>query len=418
MKLLARIVRTSVAVLFVLCGLIWGMIYACSANLCEKYYVTQGASLEFRDCIKGVPKGSVPSMSGGAAQSKTELKLFGIFPVKTVVVCAAESKRVVPGGIPFGIKMLSDGVMVTSLGTVSSRNALLTPARDAGIRACDVIVSIDGKEMLQSSDVVAAVSKSGGRALEVVLRKGDGGVKRVKLEPVLDTSDNTYKVGIYLRDSSAGIGTVTYYDPETQTFGGLGHGVCDSETGRLISLLKGDVVGAEIDSVTKSRSGIPGQLNGHFATLYNTGSILKNDQTGVYGSLKNVRVVSESVEVALKQEVKTGRATILTTLSGISPEEYEIEIEKISYNSSRAVKNMVIRVTDPRLLSKAGGIVQGMSGSPILQNGKLVGAVTHVFVNDCTRGYAIFAENMLQSAQSITNNVGTGVPDGPHQKAS
>jgi len=401
MKTLARIVRTSVAVLFILCGLIWGMIYAVSSNLCEKYYVTQGASLEFQDYIKGIPEGSVPSMSGGASQVKRELKLFGLFPVKTVVVSAAESKRVVPGGIPFGIKMLSDGVIVTSLGTVSNKGNMLTPAKDAGIRACDVIVSIDGKEMRQSSDVVAAVSKSGGRALEVVLKKGDGGVKRVKLNPVLDTSDNTYKVGIYLRDSSAGIGTVTYYDPETEVFGGLGHGVCDSETGKLITLLKGDVVGAEIDSVTKSRSGFPGQLNGHFATLYNTGSILKNDQTGVYGSLKNVRVVGDPVPVALKQEVKTGRATILCTLSGMVPEEFEIEIEKISYNSSRAVKNMVIRVTDPRLLSKAGGIVQGMSGSPILQNGKLVGAVTHVFVNDCERGYGIFAENMLESSESI-----------------
>ena len=404
MKTLARIVRTSVAVLFVLCGLLWGMIYACNANLGEKYYVTSGTALEFRDYIAQVPESSLPSMSSGSGQTKTELKLFGIFPVKTVVVSAAESKRVVPGGIPFGIKMLSDGVMVTSLGTVSSKGALLTPAKDAGIHACDVIVSIDGKEMRESSDVVAAVSKSGGRALEVVLKKGDGGVRRVKLSPVLDTCDNTYKVGIYLRDSSAGIGTITYYDPETESFGGLGHGVCDSETGKLISLLKGDVVGAEIDSVTKSRDGLPGQLNGHFATLYNTGSILKNDETGVYGSLENVRVVGDSVPVALKQEVKTGRATILCTLSGTEPEEFEIEIEKISYNSNRAVKNMVIRVTDPRLLQEAGGIVQGMSGSPILQNGKLVGAVTHVFVNDCTRGYGIFAENMLESAQSIKSD--------------
>ncbi len=402
MKTLARIVRTSVAVLFILCGLIWGMIYAISSNLCEKYYVTEGTSLEFQDYIKGVPESSLPSISAGSNQSKTELKLFGIFPIKTVVVSTAESKSVVPGGIPFGIKMLSDGVMVTSLGTVCNMDTLLTPAKDAGIRACDVIVSIDGKEMRQSSDVVDAVSKSGGKALEVVLKKDGGGVKRVKLSPVLDTSDNTYKVGIYLRDSSAGIGTVTYYDPDTSVFGGLGHGVCDSETGKLITLLKGDVVGAEIDSVTKSRAGFPGQLNGHFATLYNTGSILKNDQTGVYGELKNVRVVSDPIPVALKQEVKTGRATILTTLSGMEPEEFEIEIEKISYNSSRAVKNMVIRVTDERLLNEAGGIVQGMSGSPIIQNGKLVGAVTHVFVNDCERGYGIFAENMLESAQTIS----------------
>ncbi len=401
MKTLARIVRTSVAALFVLCGFLWGMIYACSSNLSEKYYVTETATLEFEDYIAVVPTGSMPSLSQGQTQTQSELKLFGLFPIKTVVVCAAESKRVVPGGIPFGIKMLSDGVLVTSLGSVENSGKLHTPAKDAGIRASDVIVSIDGKEMQNNADVVSAVSKSRGKELEVVLKKSDGDCKTVQITPVLDSADNTYKIGVYVRDSSAGIGTVTYYDPETEIFGGLGHAVCDGETGEILSLLKGEVVGAEIDSVTKSKAGMPGQLNGHFATIYNTGSILKNDETGVYGSLKNVKVMSESVEVALKQEIKTGRATILSTLSGFAPEEFEIEIEKISYNSERAVKNMVIRVTDPRLLDAAGGIVQGMSGSPILQNGKLVGAVTHVFVNDCTRGYAIFAENMLQSSESI-----------------
>ncbi|MBQ8337652.1 MAG: SpoIVB peptidase [Oscillospiraceae bacterium] len=405
MKTLARIVRTSVAVLFVLCGFLWGMIYALSSNLCDKYYVTADAPLEFEDYIAQVPTGSIPSSSHNQGQSLSELKLFGLFPIKTVVVCAAESKRVVPGGIPFGIKMLSDGVIVTSLGSVENSGKLHTPAKDAGIRASDVIVSINGNRMQSNLDVISAVSKSRGKELEVVLRKSNGERQTAQITPVLDSADNTYKIGVYVRDSSAGIGTVTYYDPETEIFGGLGHAVCDGETGEILSLLKGEVVGAEIDSVTKSRAGMPGQLNGHFATVYNTGKLLKNDHTGVYGSLKNVRVVSESVEVALKQEVKTGRATILSTLSGFAPEEFEIEIEKITYNDSRAVKNMVIRVTDPRLLDAAGGIVQGMSGSPILQNGKLVGAVTHVFVNDCTRGYAIFAENMLQSSESINQTL-------------
>ncbi|MBQ7799452.1 MAG: SpoIVB peptidase [Oscillospiraceae bacterium] len=405
MKTLARIVRTSVVALCILCGGIWGMIYATASNLCERYYVTEGAPLEFKDYVEAVPTGSLPSLSQGQKEAVTELKLFGLFPIKTVVVSTAESRRVVPGGIPFGIKMLSDGVLVTSLGSVENSGKLISPARDAGVRASDVIVSINGKEMQQNSDVIAAVSKSGGEALEVVLRKNGGAVKRVKIRPVLDSADGCFKIGVYIRDSSAGIGTVTYYDPETKVFGGLGHAVCDSETGEVISLLKGEVVGAEIDSVTKSRPSMPGQLNGHFATVYNTGRILKNDQTGVYGSLKNVKVTADPVEVALKQEVRTGRATILSTLSGIEPEEFEIEIEKIAYNSERAVKNMVIRVTDQRLLEKAGGIVQGMSGSPILQNGKLVGAVTHVFVNDCTRGYAIFAENMLESSKGIKESL-------------
>ena len=328
MKTLARIVRTSVAALFVLCGFLWGMIYAISSNLCEKYYVTADAQLEFEDYIAQVPTSSMPSLSQGQGQRQTELKLFGLFPIKTVVVCAAESKRVVPGGIPFGIKMLSDGVIVTSLGSVENSGKLHTPAKDAGIRASDVIVSINGEKMQSNLDVISAVSKSRGKELEVVLRKNSGEQHTAQITPVLDSADNIYKIGVYVRDSSAGIGTVTYYDPESKIFGGLGHAVCDGETGEILSLLKGEVVGAEIDSVTKSRAGMPGQLNGHFATVYNTGSILKNDQTGVYGSLKNVRVISDSVEVALKQEVKTGRATILSTLSDLLPRSLKSRLRK------------------------------------------------------------------------------------------
>jgi len=402
MKLLARLVRTSAATSLIVCGLLWGMIAGSYSSLAENYYVTQESGLSFSDYITATASGSVPSSNiGGTKETETELRLFGVFPIKTVTVSKIEIKKVVPGGIPFGIKMISDGVLVTSTGSVQSEGKTVCPAKEAGIKASDVIVSINGKQMQSNQDVIKTVSKCAGETLRVVLRKSDGDMRQVDIKPVKDSSDNTYKIGIWVRDSSAGIGTVTFYDPESEVFAGLGHAVCDSSTGDILSLLEGEVVGAQIDGVTRGKAGAPGQLNGHFATISDTGCILKNDETGVYGKLEQVKVTGEAVPVALKQEVKTGKATILATLSGFTPQEYEIEIEKISLNTERAIKNMVVRVTDERLLSQAGGIVQGMSGSPILQNGKLIGAVTHVFVNDPTRGYGIFAETMLKSSDSV-----------------
>jgi len=400
MKLLKNFVRTSAALAVIACGLLWGAITTSYNSIAESYYVTSNSDLGFGGFISAAGS-SVPISSADDAKIKTELKLFGVFPIKTVTVSKIDVKRVVPGGIPFGIKMLSNGVLVTETGFIQCGNTAVCPAKDAGIKASDVIVSINGKKMQSNSDVIKTVASSGGKALEVLLKKSGGETRLVKITPVKDSFDDTYKIGVWVRDSSAGIGTVTFYDPESELFAGLGHAVCDSTTGEIISVSEGKVVGAQIDGVTASRYGSPGQLNGHFATVGSTGSILKNDETGVYGQLSQVKVVGDSVEVALKQEVKTGKATILTTLNGLEPEEYEIEIEKISLNADRATKNMVVKITDKRLLEKAGGIVQGMSGSPILQNGKLVGAVTHVFVNDCTRGYGIFAENMLESAQSV-----------------
>ena len=197
-----------------------------------------------------------------------------------------------------------------------------------------------------------------------------------------------------MRDSSAGIGTITYYDPQTAQFGGLGHPICDVDTGEIMPLLSGQVVKVVINDVVKGTSGDPGELKGSFASSKDSGTITSNDETGVFGTLYSNPSQNAALPVALKQEITEGAAKIYTTVSGTTPQEYDIEIEKIDISDTGKTKNMIIKVTDPNLLEKTGGIVQGMSGSPIIQNGKLVGAVTHVLVNDPQRGYGIFIENM------------------------
>lgn len=419
MGLFGKSVKLLASVGLVICIALWSAILATANTTADSYFVTKGQSLEVSRYVKAVPQEKcLPSSAGDGRWVLNELKLFGVFPIKTVAVSATSEKCVVPGGIPFGIKMISDGVMVTAVSAVNCKGKLESPARDAGIKSGDVIVSINEKVVRSNADVTAAVNSTQGASLRLTLRHQNESTEHIEIKPVLDPVDNSYKLGIWVRDSSAGIGTVTFYDPQNGIFGGLGHAVCDSDTGKPLSLLEGEVVAAEIDGVTRGKNGAPGQLNGHFAPFAQAGNILKNDNTGVYGSLSHVKVMSRAIPVAFKQDIKTGKATILTTISGTQPEEFEIEIERICAGVSRLTKNMVVHITDKRLLNETGGIVQGMSGSPILQDGKLIGAVSHVFVNDSTRGYAIFAENMLESAQSIKNNVGTGLPDGSQKKAS
>ena len=225
--------------------------------------------------------------------------------------------------------------------------------------------------------------------------------------PELCYQSGKYKTGIWVRDSSAGIGTLTFYSPALNTICGLGHGICDADTGKLLTLNSGELVKAEILDISVGKSGSPGELIGRFKEQ-KISNLKINNETGVFGNC-NIGYDNNSLtQLALKQEIAVGDAEILTTTNGEIPKLFKCKIEKIAHNNS-ITKNMVIKITDEELISKTGGIVQGMSGSPILQNGKLVGAVTHVLVDDPTRGYAIFAENMLETA----NNVGTGVLDCP-----
>lgn len=223
----------------------------------------------------------------------------------------------------------------------------------------------------------------------------------VNVTPAKSASENRYKLGAWVRDSSAGIGTMTFYDETSGIFGGLGHAVCDIDTGEILPLQSGEVVPVDINGVVKGVSGEPGELRGSFAKGETLGALTQNGETGVYGKLRNFTAQEERVEVAMKQDVHTGAAQIITTIDGSGPQYFDVELEKVHFNDSSPTRNIIVKITDEKLLEQTGGIVQGMSGSPIIQDGKLVGAVTHVFVNDPTRGYGIFAENMLKTAATV-----------------
>ncbi len=321
------------------------------------------------------------------------LMLGGVVPVKTVSLHQTEKRYLVPCGTPFGLKLIADGIMVVGLSPVETLAGIQCPAQSAGLRKGDIIRAANGVSLSSFQQLAEMVEKAGGQTLRLSVVRG-GDAFEALVTPVQSVS-GVFQCGLWGRDSSAGIGTVTFYDPVTGAFGGLGHGVCDVDTGDLMPLGSGEVVQASILDVVPGTAGSPGELRGSFSSGFSAGLLLKNTTSGVFGLLRTAPVRSGPVEVCPRQEVVAGPALILATLSGNEPAVYSIEIERVSYTDGSASKNMVIRVTDPNLLAITGGIVQGMSGSPILQDGRLVGAVTHVFVNDPQRGYGIFAENMI-----------------------
>ena len=339
--------------------------------------------------------------SRSTAEQKMTVMLYGVIPIKDVTVTQVSSPALIPSGEAFGLKMLTDGVYVTDYGNVDGVSGVRSPAREGGLLIGDIITCVNGQKVASAAQLAQAVQLSPDRAVLTVVR--DGSELTVILTPEKSRNDGMYKLGVWTRDSCAGIGTLTYYDRENMTYGGLGHSVCDADTGLILPLSSGETVPVCINDVIRGINGAPGELCGTFMSATATGSIELNTDCGIFGYTSGIPD-AEPVPMAFKQEIEIGEATILTTVDGMTPQSYDIVIEKVNYNSDSAVKNMVIRITDQKLLSKTGGIVQGMSGSPIIQNGKLVGAVTHVFVNDVSRGYAIFAENMYANSINLTKS--------------
>ena len=296
------------------------------------------------------------------------------------------AETLIPVGRVVGLELLSDTVTVADFEENS-------PAKAAGLQVGDRILSIDGKTVTATEDVRLYLDKSQG-SVKIIVSRG-GQIATFRAEPTITPEGP--KLGVFLRQGVTGIGTVTWYDPETKTFGALGHGVNDS-SGGLLSLRKGSVYSARISSVKKGRSGEPGQLMGSLTQPDPLGTLEKNTQQGVFGKTF-LPFSGEAIPVAQTDEIRCGPATILSTVQGDTPREYSVEILKLYPTPTRTGRNLLLRITDPTLLETTNGIVQGMSGSPILQNGKLVGAVTHVLVNDPTRGYGIFIENMLEVAE-------------------
>lgn len=334
------------------------------------------------------------------SQYVTSVKLFNIFPVKETKVTVTQRKYVTPGGTVFGIRLYTRGVMVIRIDEVSTPSGNRSPGKEAGLKAGDMIISVDGVEITRNKELSSAFASSDGKALKLIIER-NGETKAISFTPVL-SDESTYKGGLWIRDSTAGIGTLTWYDSSNGIFAGLGHAVCDVDTGEVMPLSGGDAVEAQIKGCYKGTAGTAGELCGVFSSG-TIGNLYINSCTGVYGVMNSRKTDSSLLPVAIKQEVKTGKARIICTVDESGPQYYEAEITKVLENTTDNQRNLTIKITDERLIEKTGGIVQGMSGSPIVQNGMLVGAVTHVFVDDPTEGYGIFAENMLETAKEVNN---------------
>lgn len=313
-----------------------------------------------------------------------------------------EQTMVVPVGRAVGIKLFSDGVVVVGLTDISTERGAVNPARACGLKEGDIITHINQEEVDSIEEVKAVLQELEGEPMSIRALRGDKQLQ-MTASAVLCSTDGSYKLGAWIRDSMAGIGTMTYYQPATGAFGALGHGISDVDTALLMPLEQGSIMYAEVAQVHKGAAGKPGQLQGQFQVSNDLGSLWANTGCGVFGTLTDESLTAgrKAVPVADRGEVRTGPAVILSNIRGTEVEEYAIEISRIFSESATDSRDFMIKVTDPELLAATGGIVQGMSGSPILQNGKLVGAVTHVLVNDPVSGYAISAERMLsQAAQS------------------
>ncbi len=330
--------------------------------------------------------------------AELDYKLYGIIPLKSVSVSQKENLKLYPGGMPFGVKFITEGVLIVGFCDVDSPSGKVNPSTKAGLKLNDVITKVNNMTISGAAELTHIIEQSGGQKVDISYTRG-GKEYTTTLMPAYSSSENKYKTGIYVRDSGAGIGTVTFIVPESYAFAGLGHGICDAQTGELIPMQRGSVVDVTINGVVKGLVGTPGEVKGYFSSG-KTGSLLGNTECGVYGifAAKPKNIHCEPIPIGTRNEIQEGRAYIYCTLDSNCVSKYEIEIRNID-RSANGNKCFTVKICDPALLEKTGGIIQGMSGSPIIQNGKLVGAVTHVLINDPTTGYGIFIENMLNAAQ-------------------
>ena len=310
-----------------------------------------------------------------------------------------QRRYVIPGGTVLGLKLYAKGVVVVAVDGVAGVNGKENPASQADLRAGDLLLKINDDPVSRNAQVQEAISNCEGQTLSLLIER-DGVERTLQFTPALG-ADGTYKAGIWVRDSSAGIGTLTFTDPQTNMLAGLGHAIADVDSGAIIPISAGEVVPATVKGCYKGAGGKPGELSGVFnGDAF--AALLQNEDTGVYGRLygdPNEEPVR--LPVAMRSEVKEGKAQIIATIDGDKARCYDAEIRKVYPISGNSRKNLILQITDPELIAVTGGIVQGMSGSPILQNGMLVGAVTHVFVNNPQQGYGIFAQTMLERADEI-----------------
>lgn len=333
---------------------------------------------------------------------KMELKLnlFNLFSVKDVTVNVIPKTTVVPLGKAIGMKLYTEGVLVVGMSEIEGKK----PYENSGIETGDKIIEINNIEISNTDELIQCVNNSNGSNIEIKYINDKNEEEVANILPA-KTSNNEYKLGLWVRDAAAGVGTITFYEPSTGKFGALGHGINDVDTYELIDIANGELVNTNIIDIVKGEEGSPGEIRGIIEGERTIGSISKNTSFGVYGNVLDTTKLSinknNGLEVANRSEIKTGKAEIMCELENGKVQNYEIEIQKIFLENNSDNKSMLIKVTDEELIEKTGGIIQGMSGAPIIQNGKFIGAVTHVLVNDPQMGYAVFGDLMIKQMREV-----------------
>lgn len=342
---------------------------------------------------------NIPSLQESQEEKSYVLscKILGIIPIKEVHVQEVPKRKVLPGGVPVGIYVKTDGILVIGTSPVNGVDGISTEPAKYLLKSGDYIQTVNGERVNTKEELMSKINAYGAEKIVFGIKR-EGEETEVAVEPVM-TGENAYKAGIWVRDDLAGVGTLTYTG-RNGNYGALGHGVSDADTSTLIDMSSGLLYETNIIGIVKGVRGTPGELTGviNYSNQYCIGSVTQNEPTGVYGKIDDIPQGLEKekeVVVGYKQEISVGKANIISTVDG-ERKEYEIEITGVNYNTREANKGIEFRVTDEELLEVTGGIVQGMSGSPIIQNGKWIGAVTHVFVQDPAKGYGIFAEKMLE----------------------
>lgn len=328
-----------------------------------------------------------------AKKENYEVSLLDSITIKTVEANVIPKTKVIPVGSTVGLKLHTNGVLVVGMSEIKDINNTKTkPYENTEIKEGDMIIEVNGTPITSTNDLIKTVNQSEGNNVNIKYIR-DEEVLNDEIKPT-KTSETEYKLGLWVRDTAAGIGTISFYDPESKKFAALGHGIMDIDTKDLISIANGEITTANIVSIAKGEKGIPGEIRGSLIGQTTIGSIAKNTSLGIYGVINNSTLLNvssnDAVEIALREEIKTGKAKVICMLENNKKKEYEIEIQKIYTNNNTDNKSMVVKITDKELLEKTGGIIQGMSGSPIIQNGKLIGCLTHVLVSDPTKRICSF----------------------------
>jgi stage IV sporulation protein B len=333
-----------------------------------------------------------------------ETKIINL-PLKEVTIKVLPETKIIPGGQPIGVKMEVKGVLVVGLEEIlTDAGKRINPGLDAGLEIGDTILAINNNPVDSHGDVKKVVNEQKGQLRLKIRRQGE--ILYYKINPVKSKEDGLYKIGVWVRDKTAGLGTLTFYDPTSNKFGALGHAITDPDTGDVLKVKKGELLSACVESIKQGSQGMPGEIRGVFYEEDEPlGELSSNTDYGIFGTFYKPfenSLFTEPISVGYQNQIEVGPAWLLTTVDGKKVDKYQINIDKISRQLKPNTKSMVISVVDPRLIKMTGGIVQGMSGSPIIQNGKLIGAVTHVFVNDPLKGYGIYIEWMLQETSVLS----------------